>query len=54
MARHGTANGGVPPAPKYPRRGEYRESKCNACCKTPFGCGRNFICYCHKTTKETS
>ncbi|MCU1418695.1 MAG: hypothetical protein JWP32_2869 [Schumannella sp.] len=33
-----------------PERAEYREGRCNACCKTPgFGCAKNYICDCHKT-----
>ncbi|MFF9565757.1 hypothetical protein ACF1AJ_20580 [Leifsonia sp. NPDC014704] len=35
------------------RRVEYRESRCNACCKSPYGCARNFVCPCHRTPKET-
>ncbi|WP_285115563.1 hypothetical protein [Leifsonia sp. fls2-241-R2A-40a] len=33
-----------------PRR-KYQETRCNACCTTPSGCGRNFICDCHKTAE---
>lgn len=49
MVRHGTANGGVPAPGAHPR---FQESKCHACCKTPFGCGRNFLCACHVVEGE--
>ena len=36
-----------------PRIPEYRDSRCNACCKSPYGCARNFLCACHEIPKET-